>query len=94
MNLISKSNMAYKSYSWKQIEEGDPKISGKLDSTFFDKKNGHEMLYILNKLAEIWKLEDRYNIRKIEKMIYKFLPEVKNEQEEVKNWVRDNWDYY
>lgn len=94
MNLISKSNMAYRSYSWKKFEEGDPKITGKLDATSFDKKNGYEMLYILNKLVEIWKLEDRHNIRKIETMIYKFLPEERNKQEEVKNWVRDNWDYY
>lgn len=94
MNLISKSNMTYKNYSWKNFKGEDPKITGKLDFTLFDKKNGHEMIYILNKLVEIWKLEDRYNIRKIEKMIYKFLPSDIQEQEEVKNWVRDNWDYY
>lgn len=94
MNLINKSNMAYKSYSWKKLEEGDPKISGKLDYTLFDKKNGHEMLYILNELVRIWKLEDRHSIRKIETMIYKSLPKEKVEQEEIKNWIRDNWDYY
>ncbi|MGB6127546.1 MAG: hypothetical protein WBG30_02250, partial [Psychrilyobacter sp.] len=59
-----------------------------------NKKNGHEMLYMVNKLVEIWKLEDKHSIRKIEIMIYKSLPEEKNKQEDVKNWVRDNWDYY
>lgn len=94
MNLISKSSMAYKSYSWEKIAKENTKISGKLDSTIFNKKNGHEMLYMVNKLVEIWKLEDRHSIRKIEIMIYKSLPEEKNKQEDVKNWVRDNWDYY
>ncbi|MCS5420958.1 MULTISPECIES: hypothetical protein [Psychrilyobacter] len=94
MISIGKSSMAYKNYSWKIYDEGDPKITGKLDSTNFDKNEGHEMLYIIKKLTEIWKLEDRYSIRKIETMIYKSLPEGKKEQEEVKNWVRDNWDYY
>ena len=94
MNFVSKSNMAYKNYSWKKFEEDNPKITGKLDSTSFDKKEGYEVLYMLNKLVEIWKLEDRHSIRKIEIMIYKFLPEDKNKQEEVKNWVQDNWDYH
>ena len=94
MILISKSSMAYKNYSWKIYDEGDSRIAGNLGSTIFDKNEGHEMLYIIKKLTEIWKLEDRYNIRKIETMIYKSLPEDKKEQEEVKNWVRDNWDYY
>jgi len=94
MSMISKSRMAYKSYSWTIFSDEDSKITGNLDSTIFDKNEGHEMLYIIKKLTEIWKLEDRHSIRKIETMIFKFLPDDKKEQEEVKNWVRDNWDYY
>lgn len=94
MILISKLNMIYKDYLWKNFEEGDPKVTGKLDSTLFDKREGYEMLYIIEKLVEIWKLEDRRSVRKLEKMIYKFLPDDKQKQEDVKNWVRDNWDYF
>ena len=52
------------------------------------------MLYLIKKMTEIWKLDDRDSRRKIEKIIYKSLPKDKKEQEEIKNWVRDNWDFY
>jgi hypothetical protein len=94
MILVSKLQMAYKSYLWTNFEEEDPKISGKLDSTIFNKKEGYEMLYIIQKLIEIWKLEDRKSVRKLEKMIFKFLPDEIVKQEDVKNWVRNHWDYY
>jgi len=94
MNGYNKSSMIYKDYSWKTYAEGDPKITGKLDSTTFDKKEGHEVLYLIKKMTEIWKLEGRGSRRKIEKMIYKFLPSNLKKQEDIKNWVRDNWDYY
>ena len=94
MDVHNKSNMIYKDYSWKTYAEGDPKVTGKLDSTIFDRKEGYEVLYLIEKMTEIWKLEGRGSRRKIEKMIYKFLPPDIKKQEEVKNWVRDNWDYY
>ncbi|MEI6855903.1 hypothetical protein [Psychrilyobacter sp.] len=94
MNVHSKSNLIYKHYSWKIFEEKNPKITGKLDSTIFNKNEGYEMLYLIKKMTEIWQLDDRDSRRKIEKIIYKTLPADKKEQEEVKNWVRDNWDYY
>ena len=94
MNLVNKLSLIYKSYSWENFNDKDPKITGNLDSTIFNKNQGYEMLYIIKKLTEIWKLDDRDSIRKIETMIFKFLPEDIKKQEDIKNWVRDNWDYY
>lgn len=94
MILASKLQMTYKNYSWTNFEEGDPRISGNLDSTTFNRNEGNEMLYIIQKLIEIWKLEDRKSVRKLEKMIFKFLPDEIVKQEDVKNWVRNHWDYY
>jgi len=94
MNIYNKVNVFYKNYSWNTYTDGDPKITGKLDSTIFDKKEGYEVLYLIEKMTEIWKLDDRDSRRKIEEMIYKILPSNIKRQEDVKNWIRDNWEFY
>lgn len=94
MDVYHKSSMVYKDYSWKTYSEGDRKITGKLDSTIFNKREGYEVLYLIEKMTEIWKLEDRNSRRKIEEMIHKNLPPDIKRQEDVKNWVRDHWDFY
>ena len=94
MNRQNKSGMIYKDYSWRTYAEGDPKITGKLDSTIFDKTEAQEVIYLIKKMTEIWKLDDRDSKRKMEEMIYNYLPSDIKKQEDVKNWVRDNWIFY
>lgn len=94
MNVHHKSNLIYKNYSWKTYLKGDPEVTGKLDSTIFNKKEGYEVLYLIKKMTEIWKLEGRSSRRKIEEMIHKVLPPNIKKQEDIKNWIRDHWDFY
>ncbi|MFO7982364.1 MAG: hypothetical protein R6V08_02840 [Desulfuromonadales bacterium] len=93
MALFSKSDLAY-DYSWTAIDEDDPKVSGEPDSTQFNRKEGYEVLYLINRLAEGWGFNRKESGRELEKMINLSLPEDVRSQEDVKQWIRDNWRKY
>jgi hypothetical protein len=90
MVLFAKSNLYYKDYAWTVYSKNDPKISGKPDDTLFDRTEGHEMLYLINKLMMIWSYRFVNTGNKIEKLIHDKLPANHNNQEEVKDWVEKN----
>lgn len=88
---IDRNDLRY-IYRWNTIEE-DSKISGVIDSTLFDRREGYEVLYLINELAKIWELEEKSLCLKIEKMINILSPEPRT-QESVKKWIEDNWMRY
>lgn len=91
MGLITKSDLKY-TYSWTAVDGDDPKISGNPDSTKFNRHEGYEVLYLINKLSEIWKFKQKSSALKLEKMIKEHLPSNIQSQEGVKNWLKTNWD--
>lgn len=93
MALISKSDLQYE-YSWTAIEGDNPKVTGKPDSTMFNRNEGYEVLYLINKLAEMWKLKQKASGLKLETMIKKHLPSNTRSQENVQQWLYDNWKKY
>ena len=93
MALISKSDLQYE-YSWTAIEGDNPKVAGKPDSTMFNRNEGYEVLYLINKLAETWNWKKKASCLKLETIIKKHLPSNIRSQENVKKWLADNWKKY
>ncbi len=93
MGLISKSDLQY-DYSWTAIDGDNPKVTGQPDSTLFNRNEGYEVLYLINKLAELWNLKQKASCLKIERMIKKHLPSDVRSQINVKKWLADNWKNY
>lgn len=91
MAIISRSDLYYKDYSWTTIYGDNPKITGQPDSTLLNRKEGYEILYFINKLAEIHDLKKLQSAIKIEKMIRNELPENVRSQENIRKWILENW---
>jgi hypothetical protein len=90
MPLINKSDLKF-SYSWTAIPGDNPKVTGEPDSTRFSRNEGYEVLYLINKLAELWKFKKLASAHKMEKMINEGLPSKIQTQKDVKDWIKDNW---
>lgn len=93
MALISKSDLQYK-YSWTAIDGDNPKVTGKPDSTMFNRNEGYEVLYLINKLAEIWNWKKKASCLKLETLIKEYLPSNVRSQENVENWIIENWENF
>jgi hypothetical protein len=90
MDTLRKEDLAY-TYTWSRYEKDDPKISGIPDATPFNRKEGYEVLYLINNLADhlAWSVESFGN--KVEKMIHDRLPEDITTQQETVSWIKENW---
>lgn len=86
--------MVFKDYEWEQSKLSSQKVSGELDETPFNRKDGFEVLFFINKLGEIWNLQRRLSGEKIERMIRVRLPENILTQEAARRWIHDNWDNF
>lgn len=91
MALITKSDLYYKDYSWTTILGDNPKMTGQPDSTLLNRKEGYEILYFINKIAEIHDLKQLRSAIKIEKMIRNELPGNVRSQENIRKWIVENW---
>ena len=91
MSIINKLELNYK-YTWSTISANNPKIIGKLDSTRFSRREGYEVLYLINKLCSEWRVKKVESAIKMEKMINEKLPLNIQSQEDVKNWIYINWE--
>jgi len=91
MALFNKNDMHFKNYQWTAYPNDNPRITGKPDSTRFNRHKGYEVLYLINALAESWELKQINSCLKIEKMIREKLPSTTITQINVKEWIRINW---
>ena len=95
MGLLEKSDLLFKNeYSWNALKGDDPRITGEPDSTLFNRNEGYEVLYLINKLAEKWGLSSKYDGLKMERMIKNNLLSDIRSQENVKEWIFNNWERY
>ncbi|EPN4986493.1 MULTISPECIES: hypothetical protein [Vibrio] len=91
MSKFKKSDMKYNHYSWTAISGDDPQITGKPDSTLFSRKEGYEVLYMINKVLEHRGLSSVTSGQKAETLIKDSLPSTVRSQENVFNWLNNNW---
>jgi len=90
MDTFEKSDLVYE-YNWSQYEKDDPRISGMLDTTEFNRKEGGEVLYIIKYLTDhiAYGVENFGN--KMEKLVHDRLPvKIKNQKDTIK-WIKDHW---
>jgi hypothetical protein len=90
MILFSKRNLHYADYKWSTYPHNDPHVYGKPDATAFDKEEGNEMVYLINRLMILWDYRFANTGNKIEKLIHDQLPVEIHAQDEVQNWVKTN----
>jgi hypothetical protein len=90
MILFSKRNLHYSDYKWSAYPHNDPHVYGKPDATPFDKEEGNEMVYLINRLMILWDYRFANTGNKIEKLIHDQLPADINLQEDVQTWVKTN----
>ncbi|MDQ0594019.1 hypothetical protein QFZ37_002388 [Chryseobacterium ginsenosidimutans] len=91
MALITKSDLYFTDYSWTAISPDNPKVTGEPDSTLLNRSEGYEILYFINKLCDGWNFTDKSSATKIEKMIRYEVPTDIHSQQNIKNWISENW---
>lgn len=90
-NIYNKTDMIYNDYSWTTVKGDDPKISGEPDSTLFSRKEGYEVLYMVNKCITKWDFKLVGSGQKIERLIRTLLPADVRSQNNVYNWLHTNY---
>ena len=90
MILFSRRNLHYSDYKWTAYIQHDPHVNGKPDDTIFNKEEGNEVVYLINKLMSMWDYRFSNTGNKMEKLIHDKLPPEITKQEEVQNWLKSN----
>lgn len=95
---FSKNDLFYKDYIWTtNYSNDDPKITGEPDKTLFARKEGWEMLYFVNKLAEKWNWSVPVSVlsyQKIERAIREYVPGDVRSQENIRSWLELNYTLF
>lgn len=91
MITFNKTDLFYSDYEWSTYSLSDSKISGKIDDTRFNRNQGQEVLYLINKLIDLWDLTKIESCIKIERCIKEKLPQKIIKQEDVVTWIQLNW---
>ena len=94
MYLFKTDDLQFGDYQWTNYTEDDPRISGLPDKTRFNRNEGQEMLYLINRIAIIWHLKQMSSCLKMERLIKEALPERLVRQEVIMEWIRRNWERY
>ncbi|MGL1902126.1 MAG: hypothetical protein OCC49_08325 [Fibrobacterales bacterium] len=94
MALIHKDELTYNDYSWTIYRGDDPRVTGVPDDTLFTPTEGHELLYLINKMAKINNFKKLFSGLKVERMVRQSLPEEIETQLEVMQWVGKNWNSF
>ncbi|HEY0176850.1 MAG TPA: hypothetical protein VGC08_10755 [Pedobacter sp.] len=90
MVLFTKRNLYYHDYLWAEYLKDDSRISGKPDSTIFNRTEGNQVVYLINKLMILWSYRFSNTGNKMEKLIREKMPEEIQTQKEVQDWLQQN----
>lgn len=88
MELV-KSDLKYK-YSWTVYGNDNPKVVGNPDKTLFNRNEGYEVLYLINKMCDLYNIKYKSTALQIEKIINTDLPGNIRSQQEVIRFIVDN----
>ena len=87
--FFKQSDLEYK-YDW-TIKQDDPKLRGNPDHSLFNRHQGWEMLYFVNRFGILHNVSTVTAGKKVERMLRDHLPSDIRSQANVKQWVYDNW---
>ncbi len=90
MILFSRKNLHFTDYKWTSYIQHDPRVTGRPDDTPFDKNEGAEIVYLINRLMILWDYRFANTGNKMEKLIHDKLPEAITKQENVQQWLKEN----
>lgn len=90
MDFYKRSDMLY-TYSWSADGGDNPKLRGEPDDSLFDRTEGYEVLYLINRFGEATGRTTIAAGNKAERMIKNDLPGHVRSQINVKNWLSNNW---
>jgi hypothetical protein len=90
MILFSRKNLHYSDYKWTAYVQHDPRVNGRPDTTQFNKEEGYEVVYLINKLMALWDYRFSNTGNKMEKLIHDKMPADIISQEEVQLWLKSN----
>jgi hypothetical protein len=90
MTLFSRRNLHYSDYKWSAYVPNDPKVNGRPDATLFDREEGSEVVYLINRLMILWDYRFSNTGNKMEKLIHDKMPADITRQEEVQQWLKAN----
>lgn len=90
MTLFSRRNLHYSDYKWTVYQPSDPRVNGKPDNTVFNREEGNEMVYLINRLMIFWDYRFANTGNKMEKLIHDKMPEDVTMQRDVQNWLKAN----
>jgi len=90
MILFSRRNLHYTDYKWSIYATNDPHVNGKPDETLFNKEEGNEVVYLINKLMILWDYRFSNTGNKMEKLIHDKMPGDIHQQGEALTWIKDN----
>jgi hypothetical protein len=90
MILFSRKNLHYTDYKWTNYLQHDPHVYGKPDATIFNRNEGNEVVYMINKLMFLWDYRFSNTGIKMEKLIHDKMPPEIVKQEDVQQWIKEN----
>ena len=86
MKKYERAYMQYNNYRWTTLKYDNPIINGDQDNSLFNRKEGYEVLKIINYILEkhyvsIW------NCKKMEELIHNDLPQEVKKRKDVILWI-------
>ncbi len=90
MILFSRRNLHYSDYKWSTYVPNDPRVNGKPDDTTFNREEGSEVVYMIDRLMKLWDYRFANTGNKMEKLIHDKMPADITRQEEVQQWLKTN----
>jgi hypothetical protein len=95
MAIMERADLTFADkYSWTALKDDDPKITGEPDSTPFNRKEGFEVLALINRFLLKYKFRQKTSGQKVERLIAKHLPIALKTQRLVEDWLVANWEEY
>lgn len=92
MISFNRNDLRY-DYAWLPYINNDPRVCGELDDHILNRERGLEVLYFINKFAEIYNAQECACGYKIERMIHTAPLDIRS-QEDMRKWILNNWTEY
>jgi len=87
--LYTPDDLYYNDYIFTRHDSVDPKIHGVPDNTVFNNKNAHEVVYMINAIAEYFIISDKNILKIFECFIHDHYPSWIKTQIELINWFEE-----
>jgi hypothetical protein len=92
---MEKKDLLFKDeYSWRAIAQDNPLMRRNPDNKMFSRKEGYEILYLINQVAQEMRLRETRSFQALELMIKTRLPSHIRNRSNVKDWLKQNFNKY